>query len=258
MQSQAPSQPPQSHGNVSVGRYLSTTHPDLIRQLEAFRKVYLDARKEPGEDRKVDNAIRAYVDPQFPRDRLSTAEVGLFSAISGIEDLKKYSTNEVVQQVPTPVNPPPGTAVQETAAAIAADAAAKNPPINPATQNAMPQPKYDPQRFTSNTSTVAHDAPSSTAIAHPVLSLSSSHRPSVEPLTPVPGSPAVPNGALPKRSFTEVPVANADASGGAERPEKPHNDEAAGEETSKEMETSAGDGAEEKPNNVDDAPAANE
>jgi hypothetical protein len=255
MQSQAPSQPPQPPGNVSVGRYLSTTHPDLIRQLEAFRKVYLDARKEPGEDRKVDNAIRAYVDPQFPRDRLNTAEVGLFNAISGIEDLKKYSTNEVVQQVPTPVNPPP---VSDTAAVIAADAAAKSPPINPATQTAIPQPTYNPQRFSSNTSAVAHNASSSTAITHPVLSLSSSHRPSVEPLTPVPGSPAVPNGALPKRSFTEVPVANADASGGAERPEKPHNDQAMGEQKSKEMETSAGDGVEEEPNNVDDAPAANE
>ncbi|KAH8712073.1 hypothetical protein GQ44DRAFT_570453, partial [Phaeosphaeriaceae sp. PMI808] len=230
-QTQAPSQPIQSSDNVPAGRYLSTTHPDLIRQLEAFRKVYLEARKEPGEDRKVDNAIRAYVDSQFPREKLTTAESSLLQAISGIEHLGKYSTNEpVVQQVAAPANVPPNTSTTSagTAAAIAADAAANTVgPVAVTQQSASSsgttsqistaQATSEPHKFTPHMSGAPPAPASTTAPTQPVPSLPSSHRPSVEPLTPVPGSPAAPNGTPLKRSFGEISATTIDTNVDAEQ-----------------------------------------
>lgn len=220
----------QAHEEASSGRYLSNTHPDLIRQLEAFRKVYLEARTEPGEDRKVDNAIRAYVDLNFPRARLTPAEVALYNAISSIEQLDKYGTREPPQQQPVQAmtNPPieTNTTSADTAAAIAADAAANTaapatqtqpaPSANFTSQTATPQPPNKPQKYTPNITSAAPTAPIAPSAA-------SSLRPSVEPLTPVPGSPAVQDGPLPKRVFTEIPpvsAAPADDNSGAEEPKK--------------------------------------
>ncbi|KAF2030202.1 hypothetical protein EK21DRAFT_65915 [Setomelanomma holmii] len=206
--------PPQgSHSAGVPGRYLSTTHPDLIRQLEAFRKVYLDARTEPGEDQKVDNAIRAYVDPQFPKEKLTSAEGALLHAIASIKELAKYSTNGPVAQPAAPVNVPvtSSTDTAGTVAAIAADAAAgtvtqptpsqqvpapSGPPLTPA-----PQTPSEPQKFTPN---MMGAAPTASVTASHVASLPPSHRPSVEPLTPVPGSPAIQNGTLQKRSIPDI------------------------------------------------------
>jgi hypothetical protein len=254
-----PQPPPSQHTqseNDTAGRYLKTTHPDLIRQLEAFRKVYLDARKEQGEDRKVDNAIRAYVDPQFPRDRLTTAEQALLKAILGIEHLGKYGTNEpAVQQASAPVDAPSttGTTLAGTAAAIAADAAANT--IVPdadapqaAVQSGAPssapvsQPTSEPQRFTPNMTGASPALPPTTGPVHPVSSLPSSHRPSVEPLTPVPGSPAVQNGTPLRRPFAEVSAAIADAAASAEETKAENNGEAnleVGREKAKDDDTPA-------------------
>ncbi|KAF2832427.1 hypothetical protein CC86DRAFT_280306 [Ophiobolus disseminans] len=261
-QPQQPPQIPHASDNVSVGRYLATTHPDLIRQLEAFRKVYLEARTEPGEDRKVDNAIRAYVDPQFPRERLTTAEVGLFQAISGIEDLKKYNTNEHVQQAPTPVHVPtgPSTTSPDTAAAIAADAAANTITPPTATQHSYPstnaapqnQPSIEPQRYTPNMAALPPGAPPSAVLPPHVPSLPPSHRPSVEPLTPVPDSPAMPNGTLPKRSFAEVSATMTDMNGSTGLPRKVETDEPA--EQVPKVETSSVGKVDEKSDKLDDAP----
>jgi hypothetical protein len=257
------SQSPYGSDNAPVGRYLSTTHPDLIRQLEAFRKVYLEARTEPGEDRKVDNAIRAYVDPQFPRDRLTNAEVGLFNAISGIEDLKKYNSNELVPQAPTPAHPPMATvaASPDTAVVIAADAAANTvtPPAstepsssttNAPTATAIPQPTNEPHRFTPNMMASAHTVPFA-AVAHPPPFVPSTHRPSVEPLTP-----AVQNGTLPKRPLAEVATSKPDAMGGAERPETAQNDNAEGEQLPPSAEANEVSPAEDKPAKTDDVAKA--
>ncbi|KAH7093776.1 hypothetical protein FB567DRAFT_516054 [Paraphoma chrysanthemicola] len=218
-QSHAPHQAPQAAG--VPGRYLSTTHPDLIRQLEAFRKVYLEARTEPGEDQKVDNAIRAYVDPQFPKDKLTSAESALLYAISGIKELAKYNTSEPAPQPAAPVHVPvtPSTCSAGTAAAIAADAAAST--VAPSTPSqsqpatgasTAPQTEGEPQKFTPNMTGASSTAP---APASHVPSLPSSHRPSVEPLTPVPGSPAVQNGSLQKRSITDISQLAAAAEVGA-------------------------------------------
>ena len=222
-QSQAPHQGPQSSG--VPGRYLSTTHPDLIRQLEAFRKVYLEARTEPGEDQKVDNAIRAYVDSQFPKEKLTGAESSLLYAISGIKELAKYSTNEPVAQPAAPVQVPVTSSTDSagTAAAIAADAAAstiaQSAPLHPAVattitlpQTTAPQTTSEPQKFTPNMTGASSTAP---AAASHVAPFSSSHRPSVEPLTPVPGSPAVQNGTLRKRSITDISAPTTDTKAGA-------------------------------------------
>jgi len=61
----------------------------------------------------------------------------------------------------------------------------------------------EPHRFTPNMTIASTSVPS--APVAPVASLPPSHRPSVEPLTPVPGSPAVQTGTpLVKRSITEI------------------------------------------------------
>lgn len=195
------------------GRYPLATHPDLIRQLEAFRKVYLDARKEPGEREKVDNAIRACVDTTVPEASLTNAERQLLTSISRVDGIAKHLKRpSSTQQEGTPVTAPASTSTIDagTAAAIAADAAVGNggpqeqckphsmPPTEPAPEQAS-RTNADPQSFTPNMTGEASATP-----AAPPMPLS--HRPSVEPITPVPGSPAVQNGTPLKRQIPEVDV----------------------------------------------------
>jgi hypothetical protein len=270
-QSQVPQQPSQSSNNDTAGRYLSTTHPDLIRQLEAFRKVYLDARTEEGEDRKVDNAIRAYVDPQFPRETLTTAEQALLQAILGIEHLGKYGTNEpAVQQVSAPVHTPSttGTTLAGTAAAIAADAAAntvvpdadaQQAPVQTSVSSSgpVPQPTSEPQRFTPNMTGASPALPPTTAPVHSISSLPPSHRPSVEPLTPVPGSPAIQHGTPLRRPFAELSAAIADTARGTEETRVENNGEASHEIEKSESDAQVEEHGKEQIKG-DDAPMKNE
>ncbi|OAL02318.1 hypothetical protein IQ06DRAFT_247562 [Phaeosphaeriaceae sp. SRC1lsM3a] len=232
--SQAPAQSARATENSPSGRYLSTTHPDLIRQLEAFRKVYLEARKEPGEDQKVDNAIRAYVDPQFNRDGLTDPERSLLSAISGIQQLSKYN-EPAAQPAPVPADVPPAatsTTSAGTAAAIAADAAANTAPpsatplqpgpsTNPTNPESLHQTTSEPQRFAPNVTGSSTAVPTSSAPVPSVPSLPASHRPSVEPLTPVPGSPAVQSGTPLRRSLVELPATATDTNEGTEAVSQP-------------------------------------
>ncbi|KAF1917566.1 hypothetical protein BDU57DRAFT_493662 [Ampelomyces quisqualis] len=233
-------QPQTAHTSETdtAGRYLASTHPDLIRQLEAFREVYLKARTEPGEDRKVDNAIRAYVDSQYPRDQLTSPEKALFQAISNIEHLGKYMGSEpAVQQAPAPVNVLPGksTTSAGTAAAIAADAAANTTlPTAVAQESQTPtegtsQSTNEPQKFTPNMMSASPAPHPTDAPAPPIPSLPPSHRPSVEPLTPVPGSPALQNGTPLRRSVVEILASTADASGGADQAARLESDDAGSE-----------------------------
>lgn len=187
------------------GRYPLATHPDLIRQLEAFRKVYLEARLEPGEDKKVDNAIRACVDITVPEASLTDSEKLLLKSIRSIEGVAKHLTSvPVVKEENAPAVNAPGTTstvAAGTAAAIAADAVVAQqqpvqqqsaPPTSDPSQALTQQATSDPQWFAPNMTSVQP--------------LPLSHRPSVEPLTPVPGSPAVQNGTPLKRSITEMNV----------------------------------------------------
>jgi hypothetical protein len=250
-QAQAHQGPPNEGPPVHPsGRYPRNTHSDLIRQLEAFRKVYLD--NLPSDETKVDNAIRACVDATVPEATLTKAERELIGFICGLPNITKY-----LNRIPAikPEDMPTKNAAG-TAASIAADAAA-NTAVNdsqpastpapaqqpaPQTKSASPAPPQqgnsEPQRFTPNM-TGAQPAASSTAPAAPSASASapapahslptSQHRPSVEPLTPVPGSPAVPNqnGTPLKREITEL---NANSTAAA------NTDEA------KRTETETGDG----------------
>jgi hypothetical protein len=192
--------------------------------------VYLQARTEAGEDRKVDNAIRAYVDPQYARDKLTTAEHALLTAISGIAHLGQYNTNEPAEpRVSAPVNVP---VTADTAAAIAADAAAST--ANPSTAVQQPllaigansqvppsQPTSEPHKFTPNMTAASQAAPPTTGSVAPSSSLAPTNRPSVEPLTPAPGSPAVQHGTpLRKRSFAELHAVNPDTNSSAEHSNK--------------------------------------
>jgi len=209
-------------GDVPVphpsGRYPLATHPDLIRQLEAFRKVYLDARKEPGEREKVDNAIRACVDTTVPEASLTNAERQLLTSISRVDGIAKHLKRPPpAQQEGTRVTAPETTSTMDAgmAAAIAADAAAGNEgPREQAKQQTTSsksdqvaqqaqRPEGQPQAFTPN---MAAGPSNATAAPTPVHARPPSHRPSVEPITPVPGSPAVQDGVLPKPSIAEPPT----------------------------------------------------
>lgn len=198
----APSDSPAPHPS---GRYPRATHPDLIRQLEAFRQVYLNARLEPGEDKKVDNAIRACVDTTVPEASLTDSEKLLLKSIRSIEGVAKHLTSTpAIKQENPPVNVPvtTSTIAAGTAAAIAADAAAATNLTSP---TPTPQPISEPQLFTPNMTAAAPPLPSNPVSAYALPQ----HRPSVEPITPVPGSPAVQNGTPIKRSITEINVDSA-------------------------------------------------
>ena len=174
------------------GRYPLTTHPDLIPQLEAFRKVYLDARTEPGEDKKVDNAIRACVDATVPEASLTEAEKLLLKSIRNIEGVAKHLTNTPVLKKDDQTSSMPlstSTMAAGTAAAIAADAA-KNPAI---TQSQSGQASMNKTMSTATSSQPPSADPSP-----------SMHRPSVEPLTPLPGSPSTQDNTPVKRDMTAV------------------------------------------------------
>ncbi|KAF1931194.1 uncharacterized protein M421DRAFT_341870 [Didymella exigua CBS 183.55] len=87
-------------------------------------------------------------------------------------------------------------------------------PVTPALVEAAPitpgPPSSEPHKFAPNMT-----APSAAAPSAPVTSLPPSHRPSVEPLTPVPGSPAVQTGTpLIKRPITEITAADLTAKEG--------------------------------------------
>lgn len=121
------------------GRYPIGVHPDLIRQLEAYRLVYLEKRPGPDEQKKVDNAIRACVDRTVPEASLTEPERKLLESICGVESINKHVKRNVgVKPESTPVAVPSTAA--GTAAAIAADAAA-----NTLTQNQQqPQSQQQP------------------------------------------------------------------------------------------------------------------
>jgi hypothetical protein len=195
------------------------TNPDVIRQLRTFRRVYLSTMTGPGEELKVDNAIRAYVDPHFPATNLNLGERALFDAISGIKELRVLPLNRpIIKQDASPVVAPTTANAESTSthAAAAAQVAA----TTAVSQQNHPQPTppqqlpttTEPQQYTPNMTGTVPIASAST----PQQPGTHAHRPSVEPLTPVPGSPAVPHVTPTKRSFTEIA---ADTRGGAEASE---------------------------------------
>lgn len=240
--SQAP-QPGPAHPTVNVtpdiiARYPANTNHDVIRNLEMFRSQYVKLRTEPGEDTKVDNAIRAFIDTNVSQASLTDPERQLLSAITKIPNLAAYRANPVAgnQGNATTESPVSSTAAAGTAAAIAAAGAASSTAAIPANTSHQQAPQQSPQQAptqhatqppTSSPARPAHDStapmtpgpvasephkftPNMTAVsaqAPPAsaANLPPSHRPSVEPLTPVPGSPAVQAGTpLVKRSITEI------------------------------------------------------
>lgn len=227
------------------GRYPLSTHPDLIRQLEAFRKVYLEARLEPGEDKKVDNAIRACVDTTVPEASLTDSEKLLLKSIRSIEGVAKHlrSTPAVKQEntsAPASLPATTTTVTAGTAAAIAADAVVAQqqpsqqsqqapqvtPQSTPSTNvspTAQLQGTTEPHKYIPNMTSAPPLVPSGSG---PLPAHATSHRPSVEPLTPVPGtpvpgSPAVTSGTPLKREITAVAVGSV---GEAEEETKPEGE----------------------------------
>ena len=201
------------------GRYPIGVHPDLIRQLEAFRSVYLERRSGPDEQRKVDNAIRACVDRTVPESTLTAAEVMVLDSMCGVESINKFVNRKPAAKNESTSATVPATA-EDTAAAMAADAAANTltqqyqaskdgTPPNARTP-APVQDNSEPHKFTPNMTGQPSPAPPNTTPGH---AMAPSHRPSVEPITPVPGSPAIQNGTPLRRPLTEL---NADSTSGAE------------------------------------------
>ncbi|KAF1849054.1 uncharacterized protein K460DRAFT_364962 [Cucurbitaria berberidis CBS 394.84] len=200
-----PPQGPLHDGAIphSSGRYPLATHTDLIRQLEAFRKVYLEARLEPGEDKKVDNAIRACVDTTVPEASLTDSERLLLKSIRSIEGVAKHLTSApaIKEENAPAVNVPAttSTVAAGTAAAIAADAVVAQQSTPPATAPSLAPSQQATGEPHKPTPTMTSGPPPAPLSSGPIHNLPTSHRPSVEPLTPlpgtpVPGSPAVQNG----------------------------------------------------------------
>ena len=263
--SQPPSQPqppPQAHASQAppaspalptitltpqtIARYPPNTNHDLIRNLEAFRRVYLDKRTQPGEDTKVDNAIRAFVDTSVPSASLTESEQQLLTAITNVPNLTDYRANPIVvnQEDATIQHPVTSTAAAGTAAAIAAGGAASaapvalpntqlqhaahapaSTPVTPATTATAPTTPVpvssEPHKFTPNMTGAPVPAPPG-----PASSLPYEHRPSVEPLTPVPGSPAVQSATpIVKRSISEITAADLTVE---QEDKKPQDEESVG------------------------------
>ncbi|KAL1592002.1 hypothetical protein SLS60_011594 [Paraconiothyrium brasiliense] len=229
---QAPQRPASTAPHPS-GRYPASTNPDLIRQLEAFRTVYLHTRIEPGEDQKADNAIRAFVTPDL-ESSLTPAEAALLDSIKTIpmlEELRggvhapiKSEENTQPTATKTPVealatfNASMAPAPTTTAAIAAADAAANTAPNKPPPTAAhnLPQNFAPPMTATSQPGTTPGPAPAAPAPL-PAIANVQAQRPSVEPITPVPGSPAVQNGTPVTRAVHEVAaVAPTGTASGAE------------------------------------------
>ncbi|KAF3041321.1 hypothetical protein E8E12_005845 [Didymella heteroderae] len=124
-----------------------------------------------------------------------------------------------LQQIPQqgpPHAPPP--APQQTPAPQSNLPSATSP-ATPAPAGAGPitpgASASEPHKYTPNMTVTSASAPPA-----PVASLPPSHRPSVEPLTPVPGSPAVQTGTpLVKRSITEITAADLTAKEDNQTPE---------------------------------------
>ncbi|KAL5372350.1 hypothetical protein DPSP01_013585 [Paraphaeosphaeria sporulosa] len=225
---QAPQRPESSAPHPS-GRYPASTNPDLIRQLEAFRTVYLHTRIEPGEDKKADNAIRAFVTPEL-ESSLTQAEAALLDSIKTIPMLEQLrggarppikpdeSTQPIEFKTPVEALASIPSAPTTTAAIAAADAAANTAPNHPAPVAESSQPQRFVPPMTATPQPSATPAPAPTAPpAVPAIANVQAQRPSVEPITPVPGSPAVRNGTPVTRPVQDAaPSAPPDAGSGAE------------------------------------------
>lgn len=213
------------------GRYPLSTNPDLIRQLEAFRTVYLHTRIEKGEDEKADKAIRAFVIPEL-ESTLTPAEAALLGSIKTIPMLEQLrgspaKQGEGTQPAATAAQADPATGVAPvptTAAIAAADAAANTAPNKPASTPTPNQPQNfaPPMAGTPQPTGTPTPGPSAPA-PNPAVANVQAQRPSVEPITPVPGSPAIQNGTPVTRPAQEAapatPVAPTDTASGAEQQE---------------------------------------
>lgn len=227
-ESQAPPRPEQVAPHPS-GRYPASTNPDLIRQLEAFRTVYLHTRIEPGEDKKADNAIRAFVTPALEHT-LNPAEAALLDSIKTIPMLEQLrggarppvkpdeSTQPTDAKTPVEALANIPSAPTTTAAIAAADAAANTAPNNPvpAAESSQPQSSAPPMTATPQPSTISAPGPTAPPAVPAIVNVQA-QRPSVEPITPVPGSPAVRNGTPTTRPVQGgAPAVPANTASGAE------------------------------------------
>ncbi|KAJ4384874.1 hypothetical protein N0V86_000477 [Didymella sp. IMI 355093] len=126
-----------------------------------------------------------------------------------------------IQQIPQqdPTHAPPHASQQ---APHQTNPTSASSPATTAPMAAVPTtpgaPAGEPHKFMPNMTVTSASAPS--APLAPVASMPPSHRPSVEPLTPVPGSPAVQTGTpLVKRSITEITAADLTAKEDNQAPE---------------------------------------
>jgi hypothetical protein len=168
----------------------------------------------------VDNAIRACVDRTVPESTLTEQERKLLISICGVASINKH-----VKRAPDVKDEDEASKAAAFAAGAAADTVAQQYPSVHPTGTASPAPTQEnsePHRFTPNMTGASPATP--TAAAPPTVApappMAPSHRPSVEPITPVPGSPAVQNGTPMRRPMTEL---TADSTPGTEEAKKLEN-----------------------------------
>ncbi|KAH7130521.1 hypothetical protein B0J11DRAFT_430451 [Dendryphion nanum] len=205
--------PPHHPSNTSIprvshpsGRYPVGTDPLIIAQLEGFRQYYLEQTEldRDLETVKVDNAYKALFNPAFV-SKLTKQEADLLDSISGFVSKIPVGNTSPQEGAEAMKKAAMSTNLASTAAAIAAHnaaAAASNetkeipnvPLAKLETSSSKPgtsaiSPGMEPHKFTPSMVN-----PAVSFVANGPMAVASSPigtRPSVEPLTPVPGSPAV-------------------------------------------------------------------
>jgi hypothetical protein len=202
-----------ANANAPSGRYPPDANPQLVMQLEVFRNTFLNKSvNRVQSERNVDNAIRAIVYPD-ENIELTADEQLLVKSIQSIPAVAEMSSgapktasdshvseaataasvaaNSLPQSAPHPQ--PAGLASAQapntTPAVMPLSAAPTSAPMPTAMPPVMPA-QAEPHKFTPTMAA----APSTTHApppASPAPLRIATNRPSVEPLTPMVGSPMV-------------------------------------------------------------------
>ncbi|KAF2488972.1 hypothetical protein BU16DRAFT_219748 [Lophium mytilinum] len=226
-------------------RYPPHIAPGDVKKLDAFRDTFIERSSEDKAfaERKVDNAIRQVVSPASVTSALTEPELSLVKIITSVLNNSAPQAPPQASQPPGAAaspneqkvagpEPPSGRTLSElatNAATIAASDAASAvavdakpvPQSTPVPESTLTAPQLstpphsnrsDDSKTNPKTPPPANNEPASSALpdaSGPDSSHAKTRRPSVEPLTPVPGSPMVVNhrpssSAGAKRAFCEV------------------------------------------------------
>ncbi|OCK83200.1 hypothetical protein K432DRAFT_192922 [Lepidopterella palustris CBS 459.81] len=232
-----PPHPQPNNRNPPQPRYPSHITPAVAEQLDAFRDTFIARSTEDKAfaERKVNNAIKQVVSPSNPPPALIDAEQQLVLILQKIIDndaarrapqshdqLKNDAPKD--QEKASDSGPPAGRTLSELATSAATIAASDAAAAVADAKSAVTAPASEGQASSaSQLPSTPQDAKPDPPFDTPVRSCSApgkAKRPSVEPITPVPGSPMVGvvvvanGGATPTRMPTPAPAGRKRSFGG--------------------------------------------